>query len=306
VVLDLDDGVDRQHQPRCDQDRPDDVGSGAEAETATRRFDYDLAGRITSAATDATGGAAASSETFTYDDRGDLLTAAGSGGDSSFAYNGDGSMTSRTDAAGTTNYTYDTAGRLKTAADPVTNTLLALTYNSLSQVATVQYGAGGNVRTLGYDPLHRLISDVLKTPGDATVASIGYGYDENGNETSKTTAAFSGATANTYTYDQADRLTSWNNGTTTVGYGYGYDESGNRTQVGADVYTYDARDQLTGDGKNTYAYTARGTRSDRNGTAATSDAFGQAIGHRDRRPTRTTPWVGRSPASRPATPFDSA
>jgi RHS repeat-associated protein len=252
------------------------AGSGAEAETATRRFDYDLAGRITSAATDAAGGAAASSETFTYDDRGDLLTAAGSGGDSGFAYNGDGSMTSRTDAAGTTNYTHDTAGRLKTIADPVTNTLLALTYNSLSQVATIQYGAGGNARTFGYDPLHRLTSDVLKTPGDATVASIGYGYDENGNETSKTTVGFSGATANTYTYDQADRLTNWNNGTTTVN--YGYDESGNRTQVGADVYTYDARDELTGDGKNTYAYTARGTRSAQNGTAATSDAFGQAIG----------------------------
>ena len=34
VLLDLDDGVDRQHQPRGDQERPDDVGSGAEAETA--------------------------------------------------------------------------------------------------------------------------------------------------------------------------------------------------------------------------------------------------------------------------------
>src|SRR5207245_2832028 len=79
----------------------------------------------------------------------------------------------------------------------------------------------------------------------------------NGNETSKTTTGFTGSAANTYTYDQANRLTSWNNGTTTTS--YGYDASGNRTQVGANVYTYDARDELTSDGTNTYRYTARGT-----------------------------------------------
>jgi YD repeat-containing protein len=56
------------------------------------------------------------------------------------------------------------------------------------------------------------------------------------------TTGFAGSTANTYTYDYANRLTSWNNGTTTTN--YGYDASGNRIQVGANVYTYDARDPV--------------------------------------------------------------
>jgi RHS repeat-associated protein len=250
------------------------AGAGADAATGTRTFGYDLSGRITSAATDAAGSAAASSESLSYDDRGHLLTATGSAGSSSFGYNGDGAMTSRTDAAGATSYSYDTGGRLKTVADPATGTPLTLSYNTLSQVAGIQYGSG-NTRAFGYDPLHRLTSDTLKTPANATIASIGYGYDSNGNETSKTTTGFTGASSNTYSYDQANRVTSWNNGTATVS--YGYDASGNRTQVGANVYTYDARDQLTSDGTNSYTYTARGTRSRQNGTVFTSDAFGQAI-----------------------------
>ncbi|WP_328618748.1 hypothetical protein OHS18_13120 [Amycolatopsis sp. NBC_00355] len=51
--------------------------------------------------------------------------------------------------------------------------------------------------------------------------------------------AFQSQAANTYTYDLADRLASWNNGVSTVA--YGYDAAGNRTQVGSSTYTYDAR-----------------------------------------------------------------
>lgn len=46
--------------------------------------------------------------------------------------------------------------------------------------------------------------DVLKTPAGATIASIAYGYDANGNETSKTTTGVTSASANTYTYDARD------------------------------------------------------------------------------------------------------
>ena len=75
------------------------------------------------------------------------------------------------------------------------------------------------------------------------MASIGYGYDADGNLTSKTTTGFAGPTANTYTYDEADRLTSWNNGTTTTN--YAYDGDGNLTQAGQYTYTFDARDEET-------------------------------------------------------------
>ncbi|MGA5703631.1 RHS repeat-associated core domain-containing protein [Peterkaempfera bronchialis] len=142
------------------------------------------------------------------------------------------------------------------------------------------YGTGKATRSLGYDALHRLTSDVLTNPGGSTEASISYGYDLNDNETSKTTTGVVGAAAHTYTYDWADRLTSWNNGTATTG--YSYDASGNRTRVGGDTYTYDARNELTSDGHNSYAYTPRGTlrtTTSELGSATTTaaDAFNRVI-----------------------------
>jgi RHS repeat-associated protein len=255
------------------------AGTGADAATASRTFGYDLAGNLTSAATAAAGSAPATSESFTYNDRNELLTASGTAGASSFSYNGDALMTSRTDAAGTTSYTYDNNDRLNKLTDAATGTALTYKYNQLNQVSQIKYGSTGDVRAFGYDGLHRLASDTLQTASGTTVASINYGYDPNGNLTSKTTTGFAGAAANTYSYDWANRLTSWSNGTTTTN--YSYDASGNRTQIGASNFTYDARDELvTGAGK-TYTYTARGTlvsRTSSSGTANFSfDAYGQQI-----------------------------
>ncbi|WKX09791.1 LamG-like jellyroll fold domain-containing protein [Streptomyces sp. NL15-2K] len=259
-------------------------GSGADAATAKRSFDYDADGRVLSADTDEAGIAgavdhqAATHDAFTYDDRSDVLTASGSAGSSSFTYNDDASMLTRTDAAGTTSYGYDTAGRLSSLDDPATGTQLTYTYGQLNDLKSVKYGSTGQTRTFGYNSSHDLTSDVL-TQGASTVASFTYGYDHNGNLTSKTTTGVSGASANTYTYDWSDRLTSWNNGTSTTQ--YAYDASGNRIRNGADVYTYDARDELTSDGTHTYGYSARGTmtqESQASGSVAyKTDAFGGQI-----------------------------
>ncbi len=249
------------------------TGQGAEATTTARSFGYDLAGRMVSAS--APGGA----DTFGYDDRGLLTSTGGPSGTSSFAYDNDGRMTSRTDAAGSSSYAYDTAGRLATVHDAATGTQISLTYNKLTQPATITYGAGGDVRTFGYDALHRLTSDKLTTNSGAAVAAITYGYDLNDNLTAKNTAGFAGSTANTYSYDLANRLTSWNNGSTTTP--YNYDASGNRTSVGARTFSYDARNQLTSGGGATYTYTARGTLASvtagAQATRSTSDAFDQTV-----------------------------
>jgi large repetitive protein len=165
----------------------------------------------------------------TYDDRGLLLSASGTAGSSSLSYNGDGQVTSANDAAGTTGYSYDSAGRLATMTDPTTGATLTYSYN-MDEVSRISYGLGGDTRAFGYNNLNELTSDTLATASDATVASIGYGYDPNGNLTSKTTTGFAGATTNTYTYDEANRLTSWNNGATTTN--YAYDKAGNLTQEG--------------------------------------------------------------------------
>ncbi len=242
-----------------------ETGTGAQAATADHTYGYDTAGRMTSVA--APGG----TDAFTFDDRGNLMSASGPSGSSSFAYNADGAMTSRTDAAGAATYGYDTAGRLASVVDPLTGSTLTYGYNAMSQVSSIGYGTGGDVRTFGYDSLQELTSDTLKTSAGATVASIGYGYNLDGDLTTKNSTGFAGAATNTYTYDYAQRLTSWNNGAATVA--YGYDDNSNRTAVGATTLTYDARNQLTSDGTNTYSYTARGTLAAKTPTTGTAEAY---------------------------------
>jgi len=253
-------------------------GAGADAATPTRSFGYDTAGDLTSASTTntASSGSNATSETFTYNDRGLVLTASGSAGSTSYGYNGDGQATAVADAAGTTSYTYDDADRLATLSDPATGTMATYGYNSDSQVTGISYGPGGDAQTFGYDSLHQLTSGTLKTASGTTVASVSYGYNPDGQVTSQTTTGLAGPSSSMYTYDEAGRLASWNNGTTTAQ--YGYDGDGNLTSNGSKTYTYDARDELTGDGSNTYSYTARGTPASEStpaGSAAVAfDAYG--------------------------------
>ncbi|MEU2155708.1 LamG-like jellyroll fold domain-containing protein [Streptomyces sp. NPDC019396] len=255
-------------------------GTGAEVATTDHTYDYDSDDRVTAVA-----GAGEDKNTFTYDDRGQLLSTSGPSGSSSFAWNGDGAITSRTDASGTSTYGYDTAGRLKTVADGATGSSLTYGYDVTSKVTSIDYGAGKSKRAFQYDAMEQLTEDKLTSPSGAVLAKVNYAWDANGNETSKTTTGVAGASTNTYAYDWANRLTSWNNGTTTEV--YGYDASGNRTRVGGDTYTYDARNRLTSDGHSTYLYTARGTMSqstDEGGvsTAVKADAFNRVINEGDR------------------------
>ncbi|MFD7320992.1 LamG-like jellyroll fold domain-containing protein [Streptomyces sp. NPDC059875] len=254
-------------------------GTGAEAATVDHTYTYDSDDRVTAVA-----GAGDVKSTFTYDDRGQLLSTAGPSGASSFAYNADGAMTARTDASGTTAYGYDTAGRLKTVDDGATGTTATYAYDVNNAVASIDYGTGKSKRAFSYDALERVTQDKLTSPTGGILSSIDYGWDENGSMTSKTTAGLAGSSANTYTYDWANRLTSWNNGTTTES--YGYDKSGNRTQVGADTYTYDARNRLTRAGDDTYMYTARGTLSQVTNVGGTvaikADAFNRVVNEGDR------------------------
>lgn len=245
------------------------AGAGAEVATVDRTFGYDLGGRLTSVSSP--GG----SNAFGYDDRGLLLSTAGPQGASTFSYTADGEMATRSDAAGTTSYTYDTAGRVATITNPTTGVQTRFGYDGLSQITSVTYGGTGNARALGYDTRHRLASDELKTPGAASIAKITYGYDGNGNLTSKTTSGFAGASANTYGYDRSDRLVLWFDGTTNTS--YTYDKSGNRTSVGAKTFAYDQRNQLlTADGA-AYSYTARGTLAQAGPHLTKTDAFGQVV-----------------------------
>ncbi|WP_203914523.1 LamG-like jellyroll fold domain-containing protein [Rhizocola hellebori] len=251
------------------------VGDGAEAATANRTFGYDLAGRVTSLPGMA----------LSYDDTGLLLKVTGASGNSEFEYNEDGQMAVRKDDAGTTSYDY-TFGRLAHMSNTGTGVDASVAYNALEQAEAITYGgSSANVRRFGYDDRHRLRTDELKTSLGASIGKITYGWDDNGNETSKTTVGFgaSGSAANVYTYDNANRLTSWTSGPATAS--YGYDKSGNRTSANGKTFTYNERNQLktSSDGL-TYSYTERGSRLSTTSTAtgtvtptAVSDAFDQVV-----------------------------
>ena len=121
-------------------------GAGADAATPLRSFGYDAAGNLTSASST---GSNATSESFTYNDRGEVLTASGSAGSASYGYNGDGQVTSVADAAGTTSYGYDSAGRLGTLADPASGSTATYSYNNDNQMTGISYGSGGDAQALG-------------------------------------------------------------------------------------------------------------------------------------------------------------
>jgi YD repeat-containing protein len=129
-------------------------------------------------------------------------------------------------------------------------------YDNLSRVRTINYP--GSVRTLGYNALQQLTSDELKNSSDAVVGRIAYEWNVNDSLTRKTTTGFNGASTNTYTYDLADRMIGWDNGTDPMV--YAYDKSGNRLQAGDTTFIYDERNQLVSDSTGTtYQYTPRGT-----------------------------------------------
>ncbi|MFI9105535.1 LamG-like jellyroll fold domain-containing protein [Streptomyces fildesensis] len=255
------------------------TGTGADAPTATRSFQYSLNQNLISSSVGST------QESYNTNALGQLLSATGQAGSSSFTYNPDGALLTRADAAGTSTYAYDTNGRLASDTDAATGTTLTYGYNSLSQPTNIAMGTGANTRTFGYDALHRPTSDSLAGPTGTTIASISYGYDNGDQLIDKTTSGFNGASHSTYSYDQAGRLTSWINTPTSTGTAaetkYSYDDDGNRVTAGATNYTYDARDELTSDGANSYTYSARGTLAGKtvistsSTTANTFDAYGQ-------------------------------
>ncbi|WP_156213278.1 RHS repeat-associated core domain-containing protein [Lentzea aerocolonigenes] len=234
-------------------------GTGAAVPTATQNRTYDAMDRLTSA-----GG-----NTFSYNDRGQPLTARGPAGSADFSYDADGNLTSRTDAAGTATFTYSN-GRLSTMTDGLTRVTEFLGYDLTGRRANIGYG-DGRVRTFTYDDLGRPDTDVLRNSSGQSVAAIDYGYDDNDNLTSKTTSGFAGSGSNTYGYDLAGRLTSWTAAGGTVS--YGWDASGNRVSAGTTTSVYDARNRLVSSGGVDYAYSARGTLNSAGTRTYGFDAF---------------------------------
>ncbi|TDC19778.1 DNRLRE domain-containing protein, partial [Streptomyces sp. 8K308] len=270
-----------------------ETGTGAEADTMDRRFTYDAAGRMTSQATNEVAGV----DTYTYNDRGQLLTADGPSGTTRYAYDRDGRMTERDDAAGRTVFDYDPHGRLWwTGLDPTTGSGIEYSYDADGRVTSQKIMAPPPTsqpnstvstaslpplqvyarRTYSYDDLGRLSGDSLvREATGAEVASTRYAYDLDDRLTEKETTGTAGAGLQTYGYDLAGRLTSWTSGEETTA--YAWDLAGNRVAAGDETATFDERNRLTSVGDTAYTYTPRGTLASVDDRTLTHDAFERRI-----------------------------
>ncbi|MFF1372694.1 LamG-like jellyroll fold domain-containing protein [Streptomyces virginiae] len=261
-----------------------ETGSGTAAATRPRALSYDLAGRMTGSG----GDGVLADNSYTYNDRGQLLNADGPSGKSAYTYDADGNMTSRKDASGTTAFTYDMGGRLDTATDPLTGTQIQTDFDAAGRPTTQQYArpsTGGTYTTTAkraytYDSLGRLTKDTVTRTAGGDVQGQAYDYDLADQLVKKTTTGTTGAADNTYTYDLAGRMTSWNDGTTSTP--YEWDKAGNLTKRGNITGTYDSRNRLETWGTETYAYSARGTEKTITETAGATrtiqtDAFERTV-----------------------------
>lgn len=239
-----------------------ETGSGAEAATADRGYDYDVLGRlVASSGVDGT-------DTFTYNDRGLPLTSSGPGGTGSREYDDDGNLTSRTDASGTSRYTY-LSGRTQSVQDGVTGLTQTFGYDTAGLLKSLNMG-NGRTRTFEYDDGARLSKDTV-----AGAASIAYTYDRASRVATKTSTGTASAGQQTYDYDHSGRLKSWTSPAGTVA--YGWDAAGNRTRVGDAQSTYDERNRLRTENGAVVSHNARGGVTSRAGTTAAFDAFDRMV-----------------------------
>jgi YD repeat-containing protein len=138
------------------------------------------------------------------------------------------SMSSAAVQAGSTTFTYDAGGRSATQTDP-----------------------NGETSTWSYNPDNTLASRLLATSGHTTLASWSYQYN---NDYLQTQQSFSGGAASpgsvvsatfSFTYDAANRLKTWSNGSMSTTYTWNHD--GDRTQVAGVTtvnYGYNADDDI--------------------------------------------------------------
>ena len=254
------------------------------AANKTVSFTYNPRGLLASA-TDVFG----ASENYTYDGAGNLTgrhdTVSGNGFDTSFSYTPRNQMASVTRGTGTSSFTFDAAGNLASKTYP-NGIYASYSYDrdnkttgmtvwkpawSIPQWYSQQYDANGNIvqkseggpvewfsNTYTYDSLNRLTGETLGGYG-----TISYGYDHAGNRTS-TNNPTTGQT--TYSYDQANELSSSVNNGATTNYSYNANGAitGKTTGSNTTSYTYNGLDKLsqvsTPGGSVSYGYDALGRR----------------------------------------------
>lgn len=214
---------------------------------------------------------------------------------SRFGYDPAGRMNLRDDAAGTATFTYTQRDQLHTATDPLTGGTRTLDYRPDGPLATVDYGSG-LARTYTYDELNRPDTDTVDQ-GNTQVSTVNVDYDSDG-QIGAVTYQFDddlldidlpqvggNVTGNpargthTYSYDQAGRLTQWNNPAAkgqSANVTYLWDDANNRIEAGGTTFGYDARNRPQNDKAGLpVTWSNRGTLQQSGPTVYQFDALGR-------------------------------
>ena len=210
------------------------VRSGFTTETVTYTYDSPTAGnygrgRLTSMS-DPVG-----ATTYAYERRGllrnETKTISGTAFPAVYAYDQNGNRKTVTYPSGrSVAYTFDFADRPTTAKRGTTTYVSSATYAPFGPETKIVYG-NGTTKTVTVDQRYRIKTNKLTT-STATLASYSYTQDTLGNITQ--IADLVDATFNRdFVYDDLNRLTTANSGTslwgTGTGNGYAYDAMGNIT-----------------------------------------------------------------------------
>jgi RHS repeat-associated protein len=246
-----------------------------------QNFSYDAANRETGS-TWVIGGSTVNTLTFTYDARGDQLTAADGAGTLTMAYDALDRLQSATDVYGLTlTFTYDAADRRTQVQDSLSGTTTSM-YDAANRLTTREVGGSGvtplridlgysnrNEQTsltrysdlagtqlvgttaYSYDDASRVTAIVNKNASAVTLSYYNYGYDAANRVTSQTWQSGSTPGSATYTYDTTSQLLTDSTGT------YSYDLNGNRTMSG---YQTGTDNRLSNDGLWTYTYDTAGNQ----------------------------------------------
>jgi RHS repeat-associated protein len=196
------------------------------------------------------GGSTVNTLTYSYDNNGNMLTAANNAGTVTMTYDRLDRLATQQGPFGVlVTSTYDAAGNRTLLQDSFGGVLTSV-YDAANRLTSRQFGGSGQTplrMDLGYTVRDQIASETRYSDlaGTQLVGSSAYSYD--GAERLTHLQHLNGSSSNlanyTYTYDLASRVTSETlNGTTTS-------------------YSYDATDQLTNDTTTTYSYDGTGNRT---------------------------------------------
>lgn len=224
---------------------------------------------------------------YSYDLAGRALSVSQGGHVLSFAHDALGRNLSQTGPLGTTSYTYDSAGRRTSMSYPGGSLTIGYDYDVIGNVTAIRENGAtsgiGVLATYAYDDLGRRTSVTFGNGGVQTFA-----YDAVSRLATLTNQPIAGSTlrdlTQTFTYTPSSQISSvtrsndayaWQ-GHYNVDRSYTSNGLNQFTAAGSASFTYDARGNLTGDGVNSYTYTAENLlKSSSNGATLAYDPLGR-------------------------------